>query len=33
MLAIPMYLLMSRFHLIDTLWELIITYLNFALDF
>jgi ABC-type glycerol-3-phosphate transport system permease component len=33
MLAIPMYLLLTRFHLIDTLWALLVTYLTFALAF
>src|SRR5205807_2440836 len=33
MLAIPMYLLLTKFHLIDTLWALLVTYLTFALAF
>jgi ABC-type glycerol-3-phosphate transport system permease component len=33
MLAIPLYLLLSRYHLIDTLWALLVTYLTFALAF
>lgn len=33
MLAIPMYLLLTRFGLIDTLWALLATYLTFALAF
>lgn len=33
MLAIPMYLLLTRFGLIDTLWALLVTYLTFALSF
>jgi len=33
MLAIPLYLLLSNYHLIDTLWALLITYLTFALAF
>ncbi len=33
MLAIPLYLLLSRYHLIDTLWALLLTYLTFALAF
>jgi ABC-type glycerol-3-phosphate transport system permease component len=33
MLAIPLYLLLTRFHLIDTLWALLVTYLTFALAF
>jgi ABC-type glycerol-3-phosphate transport system permease component len=33
MLAIPMYLLLTRFGLIDTLWALLVTYLTFALAF
>lgn len=33
MLAIPMYLLLTRFGLIDTLWGLLVTYLTFALAF
>jgi len=33
MLAIPLYLLLTRYHLIDTLWALLVTYLTFALAF
>ncbi|MFL6080782.1 MAG: carbohydrate ABC transporter permease, partial [Ornithinibacter sp.] len=33
MLAIPMFLLLTKFHLIDTLWALLVTYLTFALAF
>jgi ABC-type glycerol-3-phosphate transport system permease component len=33
MLAIPLYLLLSNYHLIDTLWALLVTYLTFALAF
>ena len=33
MLAIPLYLLLTRFGLIDTLWALLVTYLTFALAF
>jgi ABC-type glycerol-3-phosphate transport system permease component len=33
MLAIPMFLLLNKFHLIDTLWALLVTYLTFALAF
>lgn len=33
MLAIPMYLLLTRYGLIDTLWALLVTYLTFALAF
>lgn len=33
MLAIPMYLLLTKLHLIDTLWALLVTYLTFALAF
>lgn len=33
MLAIPLYLLLARYHLIDTLWALLVTYLTFALAF
>lgn len=33
MLAIPMYLLLTRFGLIDTLFALLVTYLTFALAF
>lgn len=33
MLAIPLYLLLSQYHLIDTLWALLVTYLTFALAF
>ncbi len=33
MLAIPLYLLLSNYHLIDTLWALLLTYLTFALAF
>lgn len=33
MLAIPLYLLLSDYHLIDTLYALIVTYLTFALAF
>lgn len=33
MLAIPLYLLLTNFHLIDTLWALLVTYLTFALAF
>jgi multiple sugar transport system permease protein len=33
MLAIPLYLLLTNYHLIDTLWALLVTYLTFALAF
>jgi ABC-type glycerol-3-phosphate transport system permease component len=33
MLAIPLYLLLSDYGLIDTLWALLLTYLTFALAF
>jgi ABC-type glycerol-3-phosphate transport system permease component len=33
MLGIPLYLLLTRYHLIDTLWALLVTYLTFALAF
>jgi ABC-type glycerol-3-phosphate transport system permease component len=33
MLGIPMYLLLTRYGLIDTLWALLVTYLTFALAF
>src|SRR3954452_5437824 len=33
MLAIPMFLLLTKYHLIDTLWALLVTYLTFALAF
>jgi ABC-type glycerol-3-phosphate transport system permease component len=33
MLAIPLYLLLSRYGLIDSLWALLVTYLTFALAF
>lgn len=33
MLAIPLFLLFSRFRLVDTYWSLLITYLSFALAF
>ncbi|WP_270888803.1 carbohydrate ABC transporter permease [Pedococcus sp. 5OH_020] len=33
MLAIPLYLLLTKYHLIDTLWALLVTYLTFALAF
>ncbi len=33
MLAIPLYLLLTRYRLIDTLWALLVTYLTFALAF
>lgn len=33
MLGIPLYLLLSEYHLIDTLWALLVTYLTFALAF
>jgi multiple sugar transport system permease protein len=33
MLAIPLYLLLTTYHLIDTLWALLVTYLTFALAF
>jgi arabinogalactan oligomer / maltooligosaccharide transport system permease protein len=33
MLGIPMYLLLTQYHLIDTLWALLVTYLTFALAF
>jgi ABC-type glycerol-3-phosphate transport system permease component len=33
MLAIPLYLLLTRYQLIDTLWALLVTYLTFALAF
>lgn len=33
MLAIPLYLLLTRYGLIDTLWALLVTYLTFALAF
>jgi ABC-type glycerol-3-phosphate transport system permease component len=33
MLAIPLYLLLTRFGLIDTLWALLVTYLTFSLPF
>ncbi|HWQ15311.1 MAG TPA: carbohydrate ABC transporter permease, partial [Roseiflexaceae bacterium] len=33
MLAIPMYLLLTQYGLIDTLWALLVTYLTFALAF
>ena len=33
MLAIPMFLLLTKFHMIDTLWALLVTYLTFALAF
>jgi ABC-type glycerol-3-phosphate transport system permease component len=33
MLAIPLYILLTRFGLIDSLWGLLVTYLTFALAF
>jgi ABC-type glycerol-3-phosphate transport system permease component len=33
MLGIPMYLLLTKYGLIDTLWALLVTYLTFALAF
>jgi ABC-type glycerol-3-phosphate transport system permease component len=33
MLGIPLFLLLSDYHLIDTLWALLLTYLTFALAF
>jgi arabinogalactan oligomer / maltooligosaccharide transport system permease protein len=33
MLGIPLYLLLSDYHLINTLWALIVTYLTFSLAF
>lgn len=33
MLAIPLYLLLTQYHLINTLWALLVTYLTFALAF
>jgi ABC-type glycerol-3-phosphate transport system permease component len=33
MLAIPLYLILTRYQLIDTLWALLVTYLTFALAF
>jgi ABC-type glycerol-3-phosphate transport system permease component len=33
MLGIPLFLLLSQYHLIDTLWALLVTYLTFALAF
>jgi ABC-type glycerol-3-phosphate transport system permease component len=33
MLAIPLYLLLTEYHLINTLWALLVTYLTFALAF
>src|SRR5215212_6813303 len=33
MLGIPMYLLLTQYHLIDTLWSLLVVYLTFALAF
>jgi ABC-type glycerol-3-phosphate transport system permease component len=33
MLAIPLYLILTSYHLIDTLWALLVTYLTFALAF
>jgi ABC-type glycerol-3-phosphate transport system permease component len=33
MLGIPLFLLLSDYHLIDTLWSLLLTYLTFALAF
>jgi ABC-type glycerol-3-phosphate transport system permease component len=33
MLAIPLFLLLSKYGLIDTLWALLVTYLTFALAF
>lgn len=33
MLGIPMYLLLTQYHLIDTLWALLVIYLTFALAF
>jgi ABC-type glycerol-3-phosphate transport system permease component len=33
MLAIPLFLIFSRFHLVDTYWSLLITYMSFALAF
>jgi multiple sugar transport system permease protein len=33
MLAIPLYLLLTNYQLIDTLWALLVTYLTFALAF
>lgn len=33
MLAIPLYLLLTKYYLIDTLWALLVTYLTFALAF
>jgi multiple sugar transport system permease protein len=33
MLGIPLYILLTQYHLIDTLWSLLVTYLTFALAF
>jgi arabinogalactan oligomer / maltooligosaccharide transport system permease protein len=33
MLGIPLYILLTQYHLIDTLWALLVTYLTFALAF
>ncbi len=33
MLAIPLFLIFTRLHLVDTLWSLLVTYMTFALAF